>query len=169
MKKLIPLLLLALLLCGCGKEKDTAENIAQFYYPRTQIIYGDPEGIMGYEEQVLPSGIRPLEWMLKTYLKEPSAEGLYSPFPEGTVLMDYRIESGNLILHISEPFFASSDINHTLSCACLARTCFGLTAAKQLIICSPDEQQKIVIDRDTFLYSDVSDEIHMTIGTESAD
>ena len=167
MRKAIAIVLLAaLLLCGCA-EDTPEEDTVLFFYPRTQILYGDTDGIIAPETQLLPSGLRPFEWMLRDYFNGPDSPELYSPFPPGTTLLGYRVENGSLILDVSSHFFSAEGISRTLSCAALARTCFELTAAQRVIICAPGEQQ-ITVDRNTFVYSDVSDEIHMTIGTEAA-
>ena len=169
MKKMTALLLLmALLLCGCGERNTAFTDTVTFYYPRADIIYGSADGVIAPEEREASISGNPLEQNLSSYLSGPKAEGLENPFPPGTMLLSLRQEEGELTVVLSDAFFAMDGIELTVACASLAKTCFSLTEATEMTLCSGDNEERITINRESFLYFDESDAIEMTIGTEPA-
>lgn len=144
---LICALLLLLCLVGC-KSRDTVS----FYYPRTQVQYGTPDGILAAEERELPVGQYDLEYLLKLYLEGPVSQELYAPFPKGTALLSVSVQDGTATVLLSEPFEAQENLEHMIACAAIASTCFSLTEADRVSIQAGDFS--IILSRDTLVLTE---------------
>ena len=170
MRKLtVFLLLTALLLCGCGRKGAASADKVTFYYPRTDILYGSAEGVLAPEERETSISGNSLEERLNIYFSGPKGEGLENPFPAGTELLSLRQEGGDLIVVLNDAFFRLEGVDLTVACASLAKTCFSLTEESELTVSSEDYEHRIIMTRDSFLFSDERDTIEMTIGTEPAE
>lgn len=132
MKKGICILLSLLLvigICGCGQSQDI-----RFFYPRAEILYGAPDGVIASETRDLNRNDFDLTYLLKLYLEGPISQELYSPFPRGTGLESLSYAGGQLFLVLSEPFASQENLEYMIACACMASTCFALTDAETVTI-----------------------------------
>lgn len=132
----ILLLVLFLSLTGCHNDLNEPAN---FYYPRQtdNIQFGVANGLVTVEQRELTGHTGDLQYILSLYLLGPLDTGLYSPFPEGTVLETILLEEGVLTVSLSEDFSQLSGMELTIACACLSSTCFDLADAAQIVILSP--------------------------------
>ncbi len=138
-KRMILVLLVALLLSGCGFGSGLREPV-NFYYPQTQEAIAADGALEGYilpepRESAGHSG--DLEYLLSLYLAGPTQETLRSPFPTGTRLVSITQTEGSLVINMNERFSQLSGIDLTLACACICTTCFDLTDVNQITITAP--------------------------------
>lgn len=165
---IILILLAALLLCGCDSNGASHDDTISFYYPRMEILYGSQDGVIAPELLEVSVSGNSLEQKLYIYLSGPKSEHLVSPFPVNTTLKAVRQEKEYLTVVLSDEFFTLEGLDMTIACASLAKTCFSLTDASELTVCSVDNEYRITLTRETYLFADDRDTIEMTIGTEPA-
>ena len=148
------LLLIALLfsLSACGKQ----EEVAEFYYPRSEFIPASEYGVIAPETRTI-TGSRGLNYNLRLYLDGPASDQYITPFPEGVYLLSTKVAKDQLIVFLSPEFAQLEDMDLTLACACLAQTCFKLTGASQVTIKSENSEKRISITlaKDSFTLLDV--------------
>lgn len=149
----LPLLLLCLLLWGCGSS---GKESIEFYYLRTSYVYGSEDGVIAAETREHSGS---LEYLLSLYLRGPLDDGLKSPFPAGCEILEIRQERRSLRLTLDQSLGQLKDLDRTLACACLARTCFGLTDVQEVRITSGGPEGSsfsITISRDSLILEDSS-------------
>lgn len=132
MRKAICLLLTLLLLlgtCGCSQTDEL-----RFYYPRSEVQYGIPDGVIVSEVRSIEGKDADLTFLLKLYLEGPISHGLYSPFPQGTALESLSYAGGQLFIVLSESFTSLENMDYMIACVCIASTCFGLTDADTVTV-----------------------------------
>lgn len=151
MKKMITAFLafcLLLSLFGCGAESNPDEEAILFYYPRVtgEYEYGASDGVISFEERD-PAGHRNnLRYLLTLYLLGPVDESLVSPFPDGCQILDLKREEMEVTITFNSSLLTLKDMDLTLACVSLARTCFGLTDAQILRIISESTDGQTTID-----------------------
>ena len=139
MKKLLLLILAAtLLLGGCYKE-DPVENPVVFYYiPQEPMVESDFHHDMSYIRSETRDGTNlgtSLPEILTAYLQGPSADSaLRSPFPTGTKLYNVNLTQETLYITMDGSFAELTDLDLTIACVCLTRTCMELTDAQTVQI-----------------------------------
>lgn len=166
MKRLIASVLLILLivsLWACGSETDTNQEPLIFYYPWADLeaaMKQDPYcTAIGYEEREISGNRDSLRYVLTLYFRGPMDSDLTSPFPSGTSALDTEMDSTALTITLSSSFAQLRDMDLTLACSCLARTCFGITDAESVIIrtlaTETSPEISITIARDNYLLEDL--------------
>lgn len=144
------LLLLALLLSGCGHFAQMRDPVT-FYYVR-QDYSSDMLGVLGSEQREAAGHKNDLHRLLAMYLMGPSREGLISPLPRGTSLISLEQSDSRIILELTE--LSMSDADYTLACACLAQTLLGITGATQIIVISAS--RSVTLHKDNLALQDTS-------------
>ena len=119
------LLILSLLLIPRQK---TIANSVTFYYLKAQYAYGQPDGVVGWEQREVGGHEHDLNYLLALYLEGPMSEKLRSPLPEKSYVRVLGIKRlGNtLLIKLSDLTTALTDSEFTLACACLTKTCLGM-------------------------------------------
>lgn len=168
MRKVLILLLslcIAFSFLACGKEHSEETSKHHFYYLRSDILYGAEDGVISceYRERDNTDG----ETLLKQYLLGPISEDLVSPYPAGTALDSIKLYDDSLLIFLSDEFAQLSDLEYTLACACLAKTCFSIFDVSIITIRVAGADQSITLSKDSLTLVDTSDTIHATIGTEA--
>ena len=115
--------------CGCKRSEDV-----RYYYPRVEVQYGIPDGVIASEVRNMNREDFDLTYLLKLYLEGPVSQELYSPFPKGTALESISYAGGQLFIVLSEPFATLGNLDYTIACTCIASTCFELTNANTVTI-----------------------------------
>lgn len=158
-------LLLALLLfvcfCGCGSsESSEISESVEFFYPRKSdsFLYGTESGALGCEVRDAAGRTGDLSYLLSLYLRGPQDTALRSPFPAGCKLVDAHTDGETLCVVLSGEFTAAENMELTLACASLARTCLGLTDAQHVRIEAMSESKtiSITLDSNSLLLADDS-------------
>ena len=150
MKKMLCLLLSAVMLllpaCGIGGQNNAV--MIPFYYLRDPdtFLYGSPDGVISFENRDISGHEAELNYLLMLYLKGPLDEGLESPFPDGSRLLQLIEKNGKLSITLNSSFATLKGMDLTLACVCLAKTCFSLTDAESIRIMGKAADGTISID-----------------------
>lgn len=167
MKKLtasVLLILWILTLFGCGFRSGDVKEPVEFYYPwadlETQLKQDPASTVIGSESREASGHTGDLDYLLSMYLRGPLDSQLSSPFPAGCKIVEIRPDGQTLRITLNSAFAQLEDLDLTLACACLARTCFGMTNAAQVRIeaAAPDDNSSvsITISRTDLLLEDDS-------------
>lgn len=154
MKQFFALLIAActlLTLSGCSGQEESVF----FYYVRSEFLPGAADGVIAAEPREV-TGERGFNYTLRLYLEGPVSDQYVSPFPSGLRLLSTKQEQDVAQVFLSEEFSALEDIDLTVACVCLANTCFALADVQQvqIITSSPEEDQVITLDKDSFALQD---------------
>lgn len=165
MKKLTALLLLlSLLLCGCGPSGQHLKDPVTFYYLLDKYEhdykYGEEPVVFAPEEREASGHRNDLNYLLALYLIGPSEEGLRSPVPWGTRVLELEESGKHITLKLSDTTSSMSDIDFTRACACLTLTCLDLTDADKVTVQSGD--RSVTMTRDTLILFDDSTTVEET-------
>ena len=164
MKRLLTLILVVFLIvsmssCHYSKSGDILEPV-DYYYPRKAdaFIYGDAAGVITAEVREASGHIGDLKYLLTMYLRGPQAEGLYSPFPADCTLEEIYIKDDTLYLHFDSKFAKLQNMELTIACASLAKTCLSMTGLTRISIESVSEENHVhmILDANSLLFSDQS-------------
>ena len=159
MKRSISLLLslsLILSLSACG-----GRDAVTYYYVRDELAYeyGVADGVMVGESRTAAGHIDDLRYLLILYFHGPVSDNLESPFPSGTTLESLSQKEDALHIQLSGIVSVMEGTDLTLACACLARTCFGLTDVQSVTISSEGlGTVSMTMERDSLLLVDDSAE-----------
>lgn len=132
---------------GCAGIGNQPESIL-FYYPRTpeNYEYGTPDGVISSETRD-PAGYRNnLRYLLTLYLRGPVDEKLVSLIPEGSQIMELNRTESDVTMTFNSTFTSLQGLDLTLTCVCLARTCFALTEVATVRIMAQSTDGSIVMD-----------------------
>lgn len=147
--------LMLLILGSCG----ASEEEILFYYTRADFAYGVRDGVIDSEKREAHGREADLEYLLTMYLEGPLSQTLTSPFPAGTALVGFTYSDATMYVTLNEAFAQLEGMDHTIASACLAYTCFQLTAAEKVVIkCNSEDygNRSITLSRDAMILFDDS-------------
>ena len=164
MKRLIALMLVILLLTGCAFSGNKMKDPVTYYYLRSTIDSNDyddfyAEGIINSEKREASGRSNDLEHMLTVYFRGPLDQQLVSPFPPGSRIWEMQQNEDELTLLLNTMLAEKSDLQITIACACLAKTCLDLTDVNSVRIEARNLEDKLLFTRtftrdNLFLYDD---------------
>ncbi len=137
MKRVMPIVLILLTLCGCSHHREEGTTIP-FCYPRRDITYGTEDGVIAWEERSFSSSSRDLNTLLRLYFMGPENPELAAPLPAGTNLTDIRWEDDTLSLCFDDGFLKLTGVKLTIAGTCIGKTCLVLTEAEHIQLCCND-------------------------------
>ena len=151
------LLLGGLLGCHYNESGDILEPV-EYFYPRKSesFIYGSDDGVISSEIREASGHTNDLHYLISMYLRGPQDPALRSPFPAGSVLEEIRVENDTLYTRFSEEFAVLENMELTLACTALARTCLSMTDVTYVHIDSTAEGKTISmhLSEETLLLAD---------------
>lgn len=153
----IAVILLLCTLCGCAGQFSQTTPI-YFYYLRSDISYTGTTGVISSDlrDDLDPSA--PLLQILEQYLSGPDGDDLLSPFPEDIEIVSAVQKDNLLLLEFNDRLSSLSGMDLTLACACITKTCLGLTDATSVSIRSKgaalDGAAQITMTADSLLLLD---------------
>ena len=122
-------------LTGCGRPPHPADDQIVFYYPRVNINYGREDSVISSELRDVQSRADDVSYVIRLYLNGPVSDELYSPFYSDTTLFGAeRVEDTLYITLGGKQINQKSQLQFTVACACLAKTCFSLTDVSEIHI-----------------------------------
>jgi len=150
MKRISTLLLILLLLmglCACELSDNDVIEPVEFYYQRTEYVYGGTGGVIAPETREASGHAGDLSYLLALYLRGPLDSGLKAPFPTSCKLLGFHMDGKTIRLTLDSTFASLKNMDLTLACACVAKTCFSLTDATQVHITAltPDDTPSLDI------------------------
>ena len=116
------LFVFALQFTGCDYTSAEPTNGSTLYYIRSSYQYHSGENVIVGEDRVLGPEVSGTEQLVGFYLNGPVTEGLVSPFPAGTQLINVQDHSGLLEVTLSDANQTLSDARFSLACVCLGKT-----------------------------------------------
>ena len=141
------LLLLSILLCGCGKKDDVTFHYrsADELDPKTGSVLGaETRDVTGYRDDA--------KFLISLYLAGPLDQDLQSAFPAGTTLQSLIIRDDQLTIQLYDLPQALSDSDFSLACACLTMTCMEFTEARSVTILCGD--RTVTMNRSVLTFTD---------------
>lgn len=164
MKRLLCIILITVLfLSGCAIGQERFKDPVTYYYLRdySDLDHRDAffsEGAMGSEIREAGDHRTDLNYLLSIYLQGPLDEGLRSPFPKGCRPMDIRREDSSLYLTLSPSITQLNEMELTVACACLAKTCMELVDVDTVHIMGNSLDGNVTVNRtftrDMFILED---------------
>lgn len=164
MRRILAILLLLALLCGCtGQGIPAGESQLTFYYRRADGAndesFGSETGALT-EKRVTLGGDVSVEEVLEAYLQPPEDEGLVSLFPDGTICTGTKLQKGVLTLEMNETYASLTGYARTLAAAGLTMTLTQLDSVDAVQIRTPSGallgRASMRWTRDSFLLQDTS-------------
>jgi len=152
MKRICCLLICGLILIslsGCpAPGADDAVSVS-FYYLRTpaDYVYGSEDGVITGENREISGHEGDLRYLLTLYLQGPLDENLQAPFPDGCRILELQSDGTEFALLLNSNFSTLKDMDLTLACVCIAKTCFSLTDAQSIRIMAESFTDQIAVDQ----------------------
>ena len=139
MKKLFALLLiLSLLLSGCGKQQSFTTTL-KFYYPLHVTDYALGSSYIQPELREGAGTGDSLANMLNLYLKGPINQITYRmPFQYNTQVVSISRDTMMLDITLTRGFATYTGLDLTVACACITMTCLELTDVEVVRIRAKD-------------------------------
>ncbi len=128
MKRIICMIVLcALFLTGCIQQSESFyTKPVHFYYPRSSFDLTSGTRTISYELREGKDFSSEKE-LLEKYFEGPSNSGLYSPFPVGVDVLDYKVSQGCIYLYLSHDFNELTGLSFTIATSCIATTILTYT------------------------------------------
>jgi hypothetical protein len=139
-------------LTGCSIGQGRFQNPVFFYYLRDYSNSENQnsffsEGALGGETREAGDHRNDLNYLMSIYLQGPLDENLRSPFPRGCRPMDIRLDHQTLYLVLSPAITELSEIELTIACTCISRTCMELTDVSTVQIEGRSLDGSVVVSR----------------------
>lgn len=153
------MLIISLLLSGCGFFSARDKDSVMFYYLCDR-YQEDLCCVIVSEEREASGHMGDLPYLLALYAMGPVSDECVTPLPYGTRIHS-QMTDGHVFLELSGIPRDLSDIEFSLACACLTMTCLDITNAEDVTIRHGD--QETVMNRSRLTLYDTAGE---TIPTE---
>lgn len=150
MKRLTAIVLLCLVLAGCGGGERLRDPVT-FYYLRTD-YQRDMSSPIGSEQREASGHRQEVGYLLALYLMGPSQEELCSPLPEGTQVQSIELTEGGILLTLSDTSETMTETEYSLACACLTLTVSELTGKEAVTVVSGS--RSVTMTREAISYTD---------------
>lgn len=141
MKRLIAVILLVSVLCsicGCKPSEPDLKEPVNFYYRRSNALYGQADAVVACEQREALGHREDLSWLITSYFSGARADYLQTPFPKGTSVQSWKIQNSTLDLLLSKEFGQLRGIDLTVACSCIATTFLELTEVSAVVIRAED-------------------------------
>ena len=161
MKRILSVLLILMTvsLAGCADQQDVnLPKTLKFYYCNTDISYNEPDGLISAEIRERQGNANTMEAIVTEYLKGPSNDKYYSPFPDGTALTELNMGDDVLYITLNKNFSDLTGIDLTLACACMAKTMREIADVDTIVIDVANgiygKNLKVTIEKDGLITAD---------------
>lgn len=165
MKKTLSVILiltLVFILSSCTKKTDLPTTTVRFYYKSTSVEHGTENGVITWEDRVIPGVNNDTVSIIRTYLEGSKKAGCIMPFPGGTRLKVYDQTQTKAVVLLSTEAAMQTDAQFTVASICLARTIMDITNVQSVEVCvdagGGSEQKSIIITPDNFDLYDSSED-----------
>lgn len=157
MKRLTAIILICLLLSGCGNG---LKEPVTFYYLNAN--YEETmSSVIGSEQREASGHAEDLAYLMALYLMGPASEDLQSPLPQGVHMFSIEHRNSAITLRLSSPSTPMTDAQYTLAFSCLSMTCLEITGAESITISCGD--RTMTLSASDLLLQDL-----ITAGTEES-
>lgn len=153
MKRILSaLLLLGLLLSGCGRRGKLLVEPVHLYYPKAEYGHGAADSVIDYESIDGTGRMDDYEALLGEYFCDPVGESLVNPFPHGTRVLAAVLRGSEFRVRLTQEAAALPDAEFALACTCLAMTCFDIADCREVTIIS--STRRLTVPQDSWLLLD---------------
>ena len=132
------LLMISLLLSGCGFFQERIMEPVTFHYLRSDYLYGKDSSVIVSEEREASGHRDDLSYLLALYLMGPVQKDSISPLPPGTRILKPEQHGNTVTLELTNPSYTFQDTELTLACVCLTLTSLDITDAQEVVITYQD-------------------------------
>ena len=174
MKRFFSLLLIfILLLSGCAFNANQEKEPVSFYYLRQHAQDEDYDlffssGAIGAEERDISGHRDDLNYLLTLYMQGPMDSKLAFPFPLGSKVLDIRTDGNSVTIVMNAISSRFNEMDVTVSCACIAKTCMELVDAAVVTVESHAPNDRVLFSR-TFTNENLILEDTCTLPPESTE
>ena len=126
------LIILALLLafCGCGKNAESLEQPASFYYmletAENSIFEAEVREIKPFSDDYLS--------IANHYFNGPTSDTYVNVFPAGLRALSLECNDAKLLITVSDELSELSYVEQSITCACMGMTLLELTGCTEIVI-----------------------------------
>ena len=163
MKRLLILFLIFLLtfqLGACSYGQNGIIEPVEFFYQCRSTSDSIPKSVISSEIREATGHTSDLNYLLSLYMQGPLDPELQSPFPAGCSLLSVTQNGDTLMVLLDATIMKADQIQQTITCACIARTCLSLTDVAQVQIKAavPESANSLdmIITRDNLLLEDAA-------------
>ena len=139
------LLILCLFLSGCSAIGEWITEPVNFYYVRKN-YQNDMQQVIASEVREAAGHRDDLVYLLALYSMGPVTEDLKSPLPTNAVIVPTAHTSDGLTLTLSESAQTMTDVDFTLSAACISMTCMDLMEVEKVTVVCGDRSVTVLED-----------------------
>ena len=134
-KPLVILLALALLCCAaCGRNDSgqKAEGL-RIYYAVSGREQAE-KGLVDYITVTVPEDAAPLDYVLERIFAPPEREGLASPYPQGTRVLEAQQRDKQVVLRLSNAYSELNGLEETIADYCIVLSLCQLEGVESVSI-----------------------------------
>lgn len=146
-------LILVCFLSGCQLPGERIKEPVTFYYIRADYQENLTDAF-GTELREASGHRADLSYLMALYLMGPVDKTLSSPIPAGTRIYVTENNAYNVKLKLSDTSETLSDVEFSMTCACLAMTCLEITGTNEVTISSAS--RSVTMTRSNLELSDSS-------------
>lgn len=152
------ILLVMLVLTGCGTKGETFTEPVNFYYMTADITYFTAEGVIAPEVREADGQRQDYAYLLKMYLHGPESRELKNAFPLNTTLIQLELLENAAVVTLSDQSTKLTGVDLTIACACLTATVCDMTGVTSVTIQAEtqllDGSQSITMSKEDVLLLD---------------
>ena len=141
MKKVTLFLLVFTLLAvlsACQKDIVAVKNPVTYYYKTTNTDYNATSGMVASEVRDATGHNNEYPYLIEQYLNGPRSSDCVSPFPAGTTLEEFELDTNKAMVKLSPHISTLSGANLMFACVCLTKTVSEMTGARSVQIAIVD-------------------------------
>ena len=166
-------LIFVLLLSGCASGGNQKKEPVTFYYLRQHAAEEDYDlffssGAVGAENRDISGHRDDLNYLLSLYMQGPMDGDLLFPFPVGSKVVEIRRDGDKVTIVMNAISSRFNEMDVTVSCACIAKTCMGLVDAAEVTVESYAPDNRVLFSR-TFTNDNLILEDTCTLPPESTE
>lgn len=161
MKRIIAFVLflsVMFMLCACTKSNKQITTSVTYYYRTVEVDCGPDSGVITPEVREVSGIPDDYQQLMAQYLNGPRSNDCISPFPAGTTLEEFNLDSKKAQIKLSPHLALLSGAELMIACACLTKTVTQLTGVDSVQISADNgllnDQEYITLTADSFAYFD---------------
>lgn len=145
---------------GCGTNNDKGSDEILFYYCRQEIGFHTSDSVITAETRSAREIGTDADGIIREFLSGPKTAGLSMPFPNNVTLIQTNTTADTLHITLSKECADMTELDLTLSCACLAKTLFPCINADKIAITAENgftnSDKELVFTRESVLTEDMT-------------
>lgn len=152
-------LTLTFMLCSCTVANNQIKAPVTYYYRTAEADCGPDTCVITPEVREAKGFTDDYQYLITQYLNGPRSNDYISPFPAGTTLEEFNLDSKKVQVKLSPHLALLSGSELMLACACLTNTLTQMTGVDTVQISAENgllnNQEYITLTADSFTYFDL--------------